>query len=72
LTIVVYLKLQRWINVLYFCRQIRFHPEGSCLFSGGKDLMKVYGWEPSKCYDSIPLGWGEVADMAVTQNQLVK
>lgn len=48
-----------------------FHPDGLCLFSGGKDLLKVYGWEPSECHDSIPISWGDVADITLTQNQLV-
>ncbi|XP_061162982.1 katanin p80 WD40 repeat-containing subunit B1-like isoform X4 [Saccostrea echinata] len=52
-------------------RNILFHPDGTCLFSGTKDLLKVYSWEPSKCYDSIPVNWGEVADMAIGQNQLI-
>lgn len=52
-------------------KNILFHPEGTCLFSGTKDLLKVYSWEPSKCYDSIPVNWGEVADIAIGQNQLI-
>nr|XP_022343510.1 katanin p80 WD40 repeat-containing subunit B1-like isoform X4 [Crassostrea virginica] len=52
-------------------RNILFHPEGTCLFSGTKDLLKVYSWEPSKCYDSIPVNWGEVADIAIGHNQLI-
>ena len=34
-------------------------------------MLKVYSWEPSKCYDSIPVNWGEVADIAIGHNQLV-
>ncbi|XP_021342965.1 katanin p80 WD40 repeat-containing subunit B1-like isoform X2 [Mizuhopecten yessoensis] len=52
-------------------RRIFFHPEGQCMFSGGRDVMKVYGWEPAKCYDSIPMSWGEVADIGLAQNQLI-
>ncbi|KAJ8303196.1 hypothetical protein KUTeg_019592 [Tegillarca granosa] len=52
-------------------RTIFFHPEGSCLFSGCKDLLKSYSWEPSLCHDTVPIAWGEVADMAMTQNQLI-
>ena len=33
--------------------------------------MRVYGWEPVRCYDSFSLGWGKVADIAVSSNQLV-
>ncbi|XP_056016320.1 katanin p80 WD40 repeat-containing subunit B1-like isoform X4 [Ostrea edulis] len=52
-------------------RNILFHPDGTCLFSGTKDLLKVYSWEPSRCCDSIPVNWGEVADIAIGQNQLI-
>lgn len=52
-------------------RSMAFHPDGLCLFSGGKDLLKVYGWEPSECHDSIPISWGDVADITLTQNQLI-
>ena len=52
-------------------RCIYFHPDGTCLYSGVKDFLKVYGWEPTQCYDSVPISWGEVADMSIAQNQLV-
>lgn len=52
-------------------RSIYFHPDGTCLYSGVKDFLKVYGWEPTQCYDSVPIAWGEVADMSIAQNQLI-
>ena len=57
-----------------FClihRCVAFHPDGHSLFSGAQDSMRVYGWEPVRCYDSFSLGWGKVADIAVSSNQLV-
>lgn len=48
-----------------------FHPDGSCLYSGIKDFLKVYGWEPTQCFDSVPITWGDVADMSIAKNQLV-
>ena len=33
--------------------------------------MRVYGWEPVRCYDSFSLAWGKVADIAVSSSQLV-
>lgn len=33
--------------------------------------MRVYGWEPVRCYDSFSLGWGKVADIAISSSQLV-
>ncbi|XP_047127255.1 katanin p80 WD40 repeat-containing subunit B1 isoform X2 [Hydra vulgaris] len=52
-------------------RTICFHPDGSCLFSGGLDSLRVYAWEPSCCYDAQTLGWGKVAGMAFSTNQLI-
>lgn len=49
-----------------------FHPDGACIFGGSNDLVKVYGWEPSKCFDSVNMGWGKVVDMAIAQTQLVR
>ena len=48
-----------------------FHPDGACIFGGSTDLLKVYGWEPSRCFDSVNMSWGKVADMAMAQTQLV-
>uniref|UniRef100_T1ISW5 Katanin p80 WD40 repeat-containing subunit B1 n=1 Tax=Strigamia maritima TaxID=126957 RepID=T1ISW5_STRMM len=50
---------------------INFSPDGECLFSGAQDLLKVYGWEPTRVFDSILMGWGKVADIATSQNQLI-
>ncbi|XP_014663977.1 PREDICTED: katanin p80 WD40 repeat-containing subunit B1-like isoform X7 [Priapulus caudatus] len=52
-------------------RTIFFHQEGKCLFVGSQDLLKVHGWEPARCYDSLAMGWGKVADAAIAQNQLI-
>lgn len=52
-------------------RCVAFHPDGHSLFSGAQDSMRVYGWEPVRCYDSFSLGWGKVADIAVSSNQLI-
>ncbi|UYV81194.1 KATNB1 [Cordylochernes scorpioides] len=52
-------------------RSIYFHGDGEVLFSGAQDVLKVYGWEPSRCFDNLALGWGKVADMTTSQNQLI-
>ena len=60
-----------YFYLVYF-RCVYFDPDGSCLYSGVKDFLKVYGWEPAQCFDSVPITWGEVVDMSTTaQNQLV-
>ncbi|ESO90828.1 hypothetical protein LOTGIDRAFT_191659 [Lottia gigantea] len=48
-----------------------FHPEGKCLYAGAEDSLKVYGWEPYVCYDSVPLVWGAVSDISFRQDQLI-
>ncbi|KAK3729914.1 hypothetical protein QZH41_018074 [Actinostola sp. cb2023] len=52
-------------------RCIKFHSEGMTLFSGAQDSLKIYGWEPVKCYESFPLGWGRVADLSLSSNQMI-
>lgn len=56
---------------VYLFRCIAFHPEGHSLFSGAQDSMRVYGWEPVRCYDSFSLAWGKVSDIAISSSQLV-
>lgn len=48
-----------------------FHSKENCLYSAGVDFLKVYGWEPSRCFDSVAVGWGRPADIAAVDTQLV-
>lgn len=48
-----------------------FNPDGECLFTGVTDSLKVLGWEPARLFDSIPIGWGKVFDIATAHHQLV-
>lgn len=52
-------------------RCIYFHPEGECLFSGTVDGLRVHGWEPTRTFDSLGLGWGRLADLATASHQLI-
>ncbi|XP_059927132.1 katanin p80 WD40 repeat-containing subunit B1 isoform X2 [Gadus macrocephalus] len=52
-------------------RCVLFHPDGGCLYSGASDSLRVYGWEPDRCFDVVPVGWGKVADMAICNNKLI-
>uniref|UniRef100_A0A8C5QRU4 Katanin p80 WD40 repeat-containing subunit B1 n=1 Tax=Leptobrachium leishanense TaxID=445787 RepID=A0A8C5QRU4_9ANUR len=52
-------------------RSILFSSDGGCLFSAGRDSLRVYGWEPERCFDTVPVGWGKVSDLAVCNNQLI-
>ena len=42
-----------------------------CLFSAAQDGLRIYGWEPCRILDCVPLPWGRIQDMAVTSSQLV-
>ncbi|TRY97204.1 hypothetical protein DNTS_000491 [Danionella cerebrum] len=52
-------------------RSILFSPDGSCLYSGTENTLRVYGWEPDRCFDSVHVGWGKVSDMAISNNQMI-
>lgn len=52
-------------------RCICFSPDGSCLYSGATDSLRVFGWEPDRCFDAVPVGWGKVSDLAICNQQLV-
>jgi katanin p80 WD40 repeat-containing subunit B1 len=57
--------------VVFFYRCIYFSQGGECLYAASQDVLKVYGWEPARTYDTIPMGWGKIRDIATAQNQLV-
>ncbi|XP_043959392.1 katanin p80 WD40 repeat-containing subunit B1 isoform X1 [Gambusia affinis] len=52
-------------------RCLLFSPDGSCLYSGASDSLRVFGWEPDRCFDTVPVGWGKVSDLAVCNQQLI-
>ncbi|KAE7995606.1 hypothetical protein FH972_000382 [Carpinus fangiana] len=52
-------------------RSITFHPDGSTLFSGVEDSLKVYSWEPVICHDSIDMGWSTLGDLCVHDGKLL-
>ncbi|XP_073515953.1 katanin p80 WD40 repeat-containing subunit B1 isoform X2 [Phyllobates terribilis] len=52
-------------------RSILFSADGGCLFCGGRDSLRVYGWEPERCFDTIPVLWGKVSDLSICNNQLI-
>ncbi|CAH2323780.1 katanin p80 WD40 repeat-containing subunit B1 [Pelobates cultripes] len=52
-------------------RAILFSSDGGCLFCAGRDSLRVYGWEPERCFDMVPVGWGKVSDLAICNNQLI-
>ncbi|XP_076879187.1 katanin p80 WD40 repeat-containing subunit B1 isoform X2 [Brachyhypopomus gauderio] len=52
-------------------RCVLFSPDGSCLYSGSEDTLRVYGWEPDRCFDVLHVAWGKVADLAICNNQMI-
>ncbi|KAM4593799.1 katanin p80 WD40 repeat-containing subunit B1 [Odontesthes bonariensis] len=52
-------------------RCILFSPDGSCLYNGATDSLRVFGWEPDRCFDVVPVGWGKVSDLTVCNQQLI-
>uniref|UniRef100_A0A4W5M9R2 Katanin p80 WD40 repeat-containing subunit B1 n=1 Tax=Hucho hucho TaxID=62062 RepID=A0A4W5M9R2_9TELE len=52
-------------------RCLAFNLDGFCLYSGAVDSLRVYGWEPDRCFDVVPVGWGKVADLAICNHQLI-
>ncbi|XP_020819313.1 katanin p80 WD40 repeat-containing subunit B1 isoform X3 [Phascolarctos cinereus] len=52
-------------------RSILFNPDGCCLYSGCQDSLRVYGWEPERCFDVVSVNWGKVADLTTCNNQLI-
>ncbi|XP_051992716.1 katanin p80 WD40 repeat-containing subunit B1 [Xyrauchen texanus] len=52
-------------------RSILFNPDGSCLYSGSENTLRVYGWEPDRCFDVVHVGWGKLADLAISNNQMI-
>uniref|UniRef100_A0A8C1I7P9 Katanin p80 WD40 repeat-containing subunit B1 n=1 Tax=Cyprinus carpio TaxID=7962 RepID=A0A8C1I7P9_CYPCA len=52
-------------------RCILFNPDGSCLYSGSENTLRVFGWEPDRCFDVLHVGWGKVSDLAISNNQMI-
>ncbi|KFV19601.1 Katanin p80 WD40 repeat-containing subunit B1, partial [Tauraco erythrolophus] len=50
---------------------VLFNPDGCCLYSGFQDSLRVYGWEPERCFDVVLVNWGKVADLSICNNQLI-
>ncbi|XP_064640633.1 katanin p80 WD40 repeat-containing subunit B1-like [Lineus longissimus] len=49
-------------------RTICFHPEGSMLFAGSPEGVCTYTWEPSRCIDTLQMGWGNVGSLAMASS----
>jgi len=65
------LHVANMLMMLNVCRTLTFHPDALCLYCGSENQLKVYGWEPAMCFDTLTTGWSRVSDIAVAQKQLV-
>ena len=54
-----------------FASSVLFDVDGLRLFAGCHNVLKVFTWPTNTCVESLPINWGDVADMALTQNFLV-
>ncbi|XP_077418896.1 katanin p80 WD40 repeat-containing subunit B1 isoform X3 [Vanacampus margaritifer] len=52
-------------------RCVTFSADGSCLFSGHADVLRVCAWEPERWLDAVTVGWGPLADLALCNQQLM-
>lgn len=50
---------------------VLFNPDGCCLYAGCHDTLRIYGWEPERCFDVVSVNWGKVADLSICNNQLI-
>ena len=51
---------------------LSFHPKNNNLLYGAShNTLNVYDGAQAECYDSHHVGWGYVADMAISQEQLI-
>lgn len=52
-------------------RKIAFHPDGKTMITAGKDVFKVYGWEPTRLHESKVVNWGKLNDMTLLDDQII-
>ena len=46
-----------------------FSDDGQALLSGGEESLKVWGWEPVRCFEQAEVRWSRLADLGVGPNQ---
>lgn len=50
-------------------RRIAFSEDGSALLSGAEESLRVWGWEPVRCYEQADVRWSRLADMCIAPGQ---
>ncbi|CAI5982408.1 unnamed protein product [Closterium sp. NIES-65] len=51
-------------------RSLAFTPDGQALLAPSADSLKVWGWEPVRCFDTVSVGWSKVADVSIHDGRL--
>jgi len=59
--------------LLFADRSVLFDQDGIRLFAGAHNVLKIFSRPSTSAYlDSVSVNWGDVADMALSQNYLVR
>ncbi|XP_039134977.1 katanin p80 WD40 repeat-containing subunit B1 homolog KTN80.4-like [Dioscorea cayenensis subsp. rotundata] len=52
-------------------RSITFNPDGRTLLCGLHESLKVFSWEPVRCYDTVDVGWSRLSDLNIHEGKLL-
>lgn len=58
--------------MFYFFRCLQFSDKGDVLYGGGNDFLGVYGVEPTRVCDTVTLNWGNLSELVVKDNRIVR
>jgi len=50
-------------------RRAVFSDDGSALLSGADESLKVWGWEPVRCFEQAEVRWSRLSDLCVAPGQ---
>ena len=50
-------------------RRVMFSENGSALLSGAEESLRVWGWEPVRCYEQTDVRWSRLADLCTSPGQ---
>ena len=50
-------------------RRVLFSDDGNALLSGAEESLKVWGWEPVRCFEQAEVRWSRLADMCIGPQQ---
>ena len=49
-------------------RRVLFSEDGGALLSGAEETLKVWGWEPVRCFEQTDVRWSRLSDMCLSNN----